>query len=64
MSDNFLVFFKEHPIINLLTKTIKLKLLSKLSFLNSNVALTLGYLNPALNNSAQQVITMVTELEQ
>ena len=45
-------FFKEHPIINLLTKRIKLKLLSKLSFLNSNFALTQGYLNPALNNSA------------
>jgi len=25
----------------------------KLSYLNSNLALTLGYLNPALNNSAQ-----------
>ena len=24
----------------------------KLSYLNSNLALTLGYLNPALNNSA------------
>ena len=38
--------------INLLTKRIKLKLLSKLSFLNSNFAVTLGYLNPVLNNSA------------
>ena len=28
-------------------------MLSKLSNLNSNLALTLGYLNPALNNSAQ-----------
>ena len=27
-------------------------MLSKLSNLNSNLALTLGYLNPALNNSA------------
>ena len=27
-------------------------MLSKLSYLNSNIALTLGYLNPALNNSA------------
>ena len=26
----------------------------KLSNLNSNLALTLGYLNPALNNSAQE----------
>ena len=29
-------------------------MLFKLSNLNSNVALTLGYLNPALNNSAQE----------
>ena len=28
-------------------------MLSKLLYLNSNIALTLGYLNPALNNSAQ-----------
>ena len=28
-------------------------MLSKLSNQNSNLALTLGYLNPALNNSAQ-----------
>ena len=27
-------------------------MLSKLSYLKSNIALTLGYLNPALNNSA------------
>ena len=27
-------------------------MLFKLSFMNSNLALTLGYLNPALNNSA------------
>ena len=27
-------------------------MLSKFSYLNSNIALTLGYLNPALNNSA------------
>ena len=30
-------------------------MLLKLSNLNSNLALTLGYLNPALNNSAQIV---------
>ena len=29
-------------------------MLFKLSNLNSNLALTLGYLNPALNNSAQE----------
>ena len=31
-------------------------MLFKLSNLNSNLALTLGYLNPALNNSAQEII--------
>ena len=31
-------------------------MLFKLSNLNSNLALTLGYLNPALNNSAQMFI--------
>ena len=30
-------------------------MLFKLSNLNSNLALTLGYLNPALNNSAQSL---------
>ena len=45
----FYVIFIEHRIINLLTKRIKLNLLYKLSYLNSNFALTLGYLNPALN---------------
>ena len=33
-------------------KRIKLNLLFKLPYLNSNFALTLGYLNPALNNPA------------
>ena len=32
-------------------------MLFKLSNLNSNLALTLGYLNPALNNSALVLIT-------
>ena len=40
---DFLSYFEEHPNINLM----------KLSNLNSNFALTLGYLNPALNNPAQ-----------
>ena len=31
-------------------------MLFELSNLNSNLALTLGYLNPALNNSAQAFI--------
>ena len=30
-------------------------MLFKLSNLNSNLTLTLGYLNPALNNSAQEI---------
>ena len=34
-------------------------MLFKLSNLNSNLALTLGYLNPALNNSALMSITGV-----
>ena len=36
----------------MLAKRIKLNLLFKLSYLNLNFALTLGYLNPALNNPA------------
>ena len=48
------MLFLERPIINLSTKRIKTELLFKLSNLNSNLALTLGYLNPALNNSAQK----------
>ena len=46
------MLFLELPIINLQTKRIKTEMLFKLSYLNSNLALTLGYLNPALNNSA------------
>ena len=48
----FSVIFIEHRISNLLTKRIKQNLLYKLLYLNWNFALTLGYLNPALNNSA------------
>ena len=33
-------------------------MLSKLSYLNSNIALTLGYLDPALNNSAQDGVSV------
>ena len=33
-------------------RTARMNLLFKLSNLNSNFALTLGYLDPALNNSA------------
>ena len=42
LSDNFLCYFKGNPIINLLTKRIKLNLPFELSYLNSNFALTLG----------------------
>ena len=35
-------------------KKIKTEILFKLSNLNSNLALTLGYLNPALNNLVQK----------
>ena len=48
----FSLLFLELPIINLYTKRIETEMLFKLSNLNSNLALTLGYLNPALNNSA------------
>ena len=34
---------------------VKLNLRFKLSYVNLNFALTLGYLNPALNNPAQNV---------
>ena len=37
-------------------------MLFKLSNLNSNLALTLGYLNPALNNSALNINTHVFDL--
>ena len=39
----------------LVDKKIKTEILLKLSNLNSNLALSLGYLNPALNNSAQVI---------
>ena len=38
-------------------------MLFKLSNLNSNLALTLGYLNPALNNSAQVTIEQVASAQ-
>ena len=45
-----------------MTKRTKLNLLYKLSYLNSNFALTLGYLNPALNNPAQARTVMLRPL--
>ena len=38
------------------TKRFEVNLLSKLSYLNYNFALTLGYLNPALNNLTQEIM--------
>ena len=35
----------------------------KLSYLNLNLALTLGYLNPALNNSALRYIDYIRHLK-
>ena len=45
----------------LIAKRIKTEMLFKLSNLNSNFALTLGYLNPALNNSALYEIKALEE---
>ena len=39
-------------------------MLFKLSNLNSNVAPTLGYLNPALNNSAQGITAAPREISE
>ena len=41
------------------TKRIKAEMLFKLSNLNSNLALTLGYLNPALKNSALNIFLSI-----
>ena len=50
-SDNYYIsIFLKHSIIKLRAKRIKLNLLFNLSYLNSNFALSLEYLNPALNN--------------
>ena len=42
------------------TLGVKLDLLFKLSYLNSNFALALGYLNTALNNPAQLCICILS----
>ena len=42
---------KEHPINNMYTKIIN----KVICFLSFHIALTLGYLNPALNNPAQDM---------
>ena len=49
----FSLFFIEYQLFTFQAKRIKLNLLFKFSDLNLYFALTLGYLNPALNNPAQ-----------
>ena len=48
----FSVSFSKHQIVILQTKRIRLNFLLKLLDLKSDFTLTLGYLNPALNNPA------------
>ena len=52
-SSNFLYSCKSGQSSNCRQKRIQLNLLSKLLYLISNFALTLGYLNPTLNSPAQ-----------
>ena len=52
-SKAFSLFFLEHPMIKLQSKRFELNFLLKLSDLKSNSMLTLGYLNPDLNNLGQ-----------
>ena len=51
----FSLFFLEHPMIKLQAKRFELNFLFKLSELTSNYMLTLGYLNPDLNNLGQMI---------
>ena len=48
--EKFLLLILEHPMIKSQARRFKLNFLLKLSDLKSNFTLTLGYLNPALNN--------------
>ena len=50
LSQMIFYIFLEYPAIKLWAKRIKLNLLFTLSYLSSNFALTLGYLNPPSNN--------------
>ena len=50
---NFQLFFLEHPMIKLQAKRFELNFLLRLSDLESNFTLTLGYLYPALKNPNQ-----------
>ena len=51
----FSLFFLEHLMIKLQAKRFELNFLLKLSELTSNYMLTLGYLNPDLNNLGQMI---------
>ena len=53
----FSLFFLEHPMIKLQAKRFELNFLWKFSGLKSNLTLTLGYFNPALNNPGQVYLT-------
>ena len=59
-SVSFSLFLSEQSLTCRQKKKIKLNLPCKASILNSNFALTLGYLNPAFNNPALAVKTSVT----
>ena len=52
LSDNFL--FLEYPVIKWWAKRIILNLLFNLSYLSSNLVLTLGYLNQALKQPSPE----------
>ena len=56
LSDSFSILFRvtNHQIEG--KENLKLNLLFKLSYLSSNFALTLGYLNPVSNNPVLVVI--------
>ena len=58
----FSVSFSKHQIVILQTKKIRLNFLLKLLDLKSDFTLTLGYLNPALNNPAQLTICFLQAL--
>ena len=63
-SSNFLYSCKSGQSSNCRQKRIQLNLLSKLLYLISNFALTLGYLNPTLNNPAQSIACiLITTLQ-
>ena len=58
----FSLLFLEHPMIKLQAKRFELNFLLKFSDLKSNFTLTLGYLNPALNNWGQVLNVLKQQL--